>query len=54
MLNAAGNREHGYCTGALALPPAIMHRAARIAAVDRRHRVLGTNRLLLGSGAMVR
>ena len=54
MLNSAGNEEHGYCTGALATPPAVVRRAASIAAVDRCHRVLGTNTVLLGSEAMVR
>jgi hypothetical protein len=31
-----------------------VRRAASIVAVDRCHRVLGTNRVLLGSGAMFR
>ena len=53
MLSAAGNGEHGYGTGALALPLAIVRLAARSAAVDRRHRVLGTNTVLCGSGVMV-
>jgi hypothetical protein len=54
MLTAAGNGEDGYCTGALALLPVVVRRTASIVAVERRHRVLGTNRVLLGSGAMVR
>jgi hypothetical protein len=54
MLIAAGNGEHGYRTGALPLPLAVVRRAASIAAVGRRHRVLGTNRVLVGSGSMVR
>jgi hypothetical protein len=47
MLIAAGNGEHGYRTGALALPPAVVRRAASVASIDRRHRVLGTNRVLV-------
>jgi len=53
MLSAAGNGEHGYGTGALALPLVVVRRSARSAAVDRRHRVHGTNTVLCGFGAMV-
>ena len=53
MLSAVGKGEHGYVTGALVFPLVIVRRAARYAAVDMRHRVLGTNTVLCGSGVMV-
>jgi len=42
-----------YGTGALALPLVMVRRAARSAAVDMRHRVLGMNTVLCGSVAIV-
>jgi len=51
---AAGNGEHGYGTGGLALPPVVVRRAVRCAAIDRHHRALGMNTVLYGSGAMIR
>lgn len=49
MLNSAGKGEYGYCTGALALLLVVVRRSDSIVAVDRRHCVLGKNRVLLGS-----